>query len=92
MLPLGAHVPAEGLKISALLAADPDVPTPPATITVPSWRRVAVCEKRAVVMVPVGVQLPNMGSDIHALASVPAVPEPPATITIPFVSSVAVFT
>jgi hypothetical protein len=42
MLAVAAHVPEDGEKISALASSLDEEPTPPATRTRPSGRRVAV--------------------------------------------------
>jgi hypothetical protein len=86
MLSISLKVPLEGSYTSALAVGEFPAPTNPPTIkTVPSASRVAVCRRRDVIMLPVGMNEPVEGSNSSALA----VP-PPAIRTFPFWSRVAV--
>src|SRR6516164_5457499 len=97
MLPVGVHTPVAGLYSSALdrVGHEPftQVPPPPATSTWPFCSSVAVWFCRAVVMLPVALQVPAAGLYSSApLVTVWLTPAstPPATSTCPFCSTVAV--
>ena len=79
-----------GSYTSAVASRVPLLSRPPATSTSPFCSKVAVCSLRAVVIDPVGVQVPVAGLYSSAVARRPLVPPPPATSTSPFCSSVAV--
>ena len=69
----------------------PLAPNPPAASAVPFGSKVAVCSPRAVLRLPVGVQVPLAGSYNSALAETLRRPSnPPATSTVPLGSKVAV--
>src|SRR5919202_3273900 len=66
---------------------------PPATRTLPLASSVALAPRRAVIMLPVAVHVPVLGSYSSALERVQVGsqgPKPPATKTFPLGSSVAV--
>ena len=94
MLPVGLHSPVDGLYSSAEArqgACGLLLPSPPTTSTSPLASSVAVCDLRAVDMLPITVHVPVVGLYNSALAR--AAPEgswPPATSTLPLGSSVAV--
>src|SRR6516164_2855605 len=93
MLPVGFHVPVAGLYSSALEnAVQPKLmqPSPPATSTWPLFSSVAVKSSRAVVMLPVGLNVPVAGLYSSALLVAALPTPPPATSTWPFCSTVAV--
>ena len=64
---------------------------PPGSRTIPLGSKVAVSSSRAVLGLPVGVQVPLGGSYNSALARGAVTPNPPATSTIPLGSKVAVW-
>ena len=64
---------------------------PPATSTLPLRSNVAVWPSRTMVMLPVAVQDPLLGSYNSAEVNPPLAPSPPATSTLPSSSSVAVW-
>ena len=66
------------------------LPLPAATSTFPPGNKVAVCSSRAVLRLPVNVQVPVAGSYNSALARLPLPKLPPATSTLPLASNVAV--
>jgi hypothetical protein len=68
-----------------------ELPTPPATRTLPSRSSVAVCLSRAWLITPAGDQVFVAGSYSSALASGLPFRVPPAISTLPFGSSVAVW-
>ncbi len=65
---------------------------PPATSTLPLLSNVAVWLERAVVMLPVRVNVPVVGSynSLVAIGMPLPLPLPPATSTLPLLSNVAV--
>jgi hypothetical protein len=75
---------------SALLRTTKPVPLPPATSTMPLGSKLAVCTPRAMLRLPVTVQVPSNGSHSSALVKGLNPSHPPATSTSPLVSSVAV--
>ena len=89
-MPVPAKVPVTGSYNSALVRTRPVLPEPPATITLPLFSNVAVCEMRAVFRLPVRVKVPVVGSYNSALANVGPRPLPPAISTVPLFSNVAV--
>jgi len=66
--PVAAQVPVAGSYSSALAAAAPPLPKPPATRTLPEKSGVAVWKLRAVASEPVAAQVPVAGSYSSALA------------------------
>jgi hypothetical protein len=61
MLPVEMKAPVAGSYNSALATESPNVGrTPPAIKTLPSASKVAVCHKRAVTMLPLGVKMPGV--------------------------------
>ena len=88
---MAVHVPLAGSYSSALLRPLPLLPTPAATSTLPLGSNVAVCDRRAVVRLPVSLQLPLAGSYSSALLTATKLASyPPATSTLPLGSNVAV--
>src|SRR5208283_4328262 len=73
---------------SALASALPLSSPPPAMSTFPSGDNVAVCHSLPVVMLPVAVNVPAVGSYSSALVLPPS---PPAMSTFPLGSNVAVW-
>jgi len=85
---VGEKLPVVGSYNSAsasTLSVAPVPWTPPVKSTFPELSRVAVCETRAVAMLPVGANVPVAGSNSSAVA----LPQP-ATSTLPVLSNVAV--
>ena len=80
-----------GVSYSSALARSPLAPKPPAASTIPLGSKVAVCSPRAVLRLPVGVQVLLAGSYNSTLAkALKLLSNPPATSTIPLGSKVAV--
>ena len=77
------------MSYSSALAGLPPV-CPTATSTLPLGSNVAVCKERAMLRLPVAVQVPLAGSYSSALVKTTPVPCPPATSTLPLGSNVAV--
>src|SRR5262249_4194195 len=93
MRPVAVQVPVAGLYSSALASGvqQPGGLEPPTTRTSPLGSRVALCPTRAMVIEPVTLHVPVLGSYTSALAMGPQdAPLPPATRTRPSGSSVAV--
>jgi hypothetical protein len=87
---VAVNVPATGSNNSAVAVGTPVASRPPVTRIFPLGSSVAVCDARAVPILPVGEKLPFVALKISAVARVLPLFNPPITTTLPSTSTVAV--
>ena len=87
---VGAGVGDGWFSYNSALVRTSVVPSPAATSTMPLGSKVAVCLSRALLRLPVAVQLSLARSYNSALARTPFIPTPPAASAMPLGSNVAV--